>query len=409
MKIVRVFFVGIPIATCSLYLSKSTGKNNVSFSALARAQASQRSLQLEQVQVLFRHAARTPIKSEKEFDNFTNLDAVVWDKERFAKVLPHVDIDYILKTVDGDDVIEEKPHSNYLPLPGGCNGGDLTTTGQEEAYEFGNWLANEYMTKHALISPTYTNDAVYIRSTNTHRSVFTAVDVMAGLYAKGNLSEPVIIHSKRTNENIYPNWSQCTKIKKRFVYYWNVVKNGQEDINHEMGVKDGARLYNFVEIHDIIAQRKHHGLFVPKYLLDKEKEIAEHAMALVLEILGNANVSQLRNSIGSFVEAISCEISDAIVGTCKRKVIFYASHDTTIICFLSVLGIFDNLWPPFVANIIVELYKDDNGKRFIRVLHNREVVILDKDSGEEFLPVEKFMKLIEKYRVVNWDEDCGNT
>ena len=408
MRAVSVLLVGIPVATYSLYSLNNNSKNNHNIPGLINVKASEQSLQLQQVQVLFRHGARTPIKSKEDYGNFLNLDSVVWDKERFMKVLPHTSINYLIKSIDGDDFVKPVSHLG-LYLTGGCIGGDLTTIGQQEAYDFGNWLFSEYITKHLLISPTYRSNDIYVRSTISKRAVLTAVGVMAGLYKKENLAESVIIHAAPTSsENMCPNFQGCAKLHERFVHYWKEIREGQEAINNTMGLKEGTRPFNFVEILDVIHQRHHHGLFVPEYLFQKEEEIEKHAMEVMLDILGNRNIDQLKNSIGSFVENICCRINEAITGRCKYKMILYSSHDTAVISFLICLGIFDGCWPGFVANVILELYEGKNGKRFIRVLHNRKSVILDKESGEEFLPVEKFMKLVEKYRVVNWDEDCGN-
>lgn len=407
MKFPRVFIASIPAAaTYSFYCLRQHNYENISLST--KVHARQQNLQLQHIQVLFRHGARTPIKSSKEYDNFTNIEAVEWSRDIFMKPLPHARVDFVLKSLHNNDVLQ--PRSPSLLLQGGGRGGELTTTGQQEAYDFGKWLADQYIVKQGFIPPMYTeNGPVYVRSTYVQRTVYTAVGVMAGLYGKQSILEPVVIRTDEKNDHLGPNWGACAHMNKRFLYHWSVVEDGQEKLNEKMGVKSGARLYNYIEIHDIITQRKHHGQFVPQYLLDQQSFIADEALALMMKILGN-NVNELRNNVGSLVETLCCEINEAIAGTSKRKAIFYAAHDTTVLCLQKVLGIFDGKWPPYVANVIIEVYKDDDGDHFVRVLHNQQPVVLDEEGMDQYLPVEKFMKLAQEYRVVDeprlWQRRC---
>lgn len=61
--------------------------------------------------------------------------------------------------------------------------GNLTSIGQQEAFDFGNWLAAEYVMKHGFVSSL---DDIYVRSTLKSRTVFTAVGVMAGFLPTNN-------------------------------------------------------------------------------------------------------------------------------------------------------------------------------------------------------------------------------
>jgi len=169
-------------------------------------------------------------------------------------------------------------------------------------------------------------------------------------------------------------------------------------------------MFNFVEIHDIISQRKHHGFHVPDYLLEKEDFIAEQAMELLMKSLGN-DVAELRTSIGALVELICSEIETASTGDSEcKKFLLYGNHDTTILCLQKVLGTFNGQWPGYVSSIIIELYvSDDNASSpeyFVRVLSDKEPVCLVE--GEEYLPLNKFLSLLEQYRVTDWNSECGN-
>ena len=67
-------------------------------------QAAEQKMKLEQVQVIFRHGARTPTSWTKEmFQNYTNIEPEIWDKDKLLKVSPETDIDYMVKMQDGSD------------------------------------------------------------------------------------------------------------------------------------------------------------------------------------------------------------------------------------------------------------------------------------------------------------------
>ena len=40
------------------------------------------------------------------------------------------------------------------------------------------------------------------------------------------------------------------------------------------------------------------------------------------------------------------------------KMMLYSVHDTSVVALLVALGIFDNKWPGFAADLAFELYKD---------------------------------------------------
>ena len=51
----------------------------------------------------------------------------------------------------------------------------------------------------------------------------------------------------------------------------------------------------------------------------------------------------------------------------------YACHDSTLVGLLGTLDIFDFTWPPFGADIRLELYENRAGKQFIRVSYCGQV------------------------------------
>lgn len=57
-----------------------------------------------------------------------------------------------------------------------------------------------------------------------------------------------------------------------------------------------------------------------------------------------------------------------------RKLILYASHDITLTALLVALGTFDHKWPPYAADMILELYQHQQSEEwFVRLSYCGEV------------------------------------
>lgn len=68
----------------------------------------------------------------------------------------------------------------------------------------------------------------------------------------------------------------------------------------------------------------------------------------------------------------------------SRKLYLYASHDSTLIPLLLALGTFDDKWPPYAADVTLELYQHRHSKEwFVRVSYRGEV----RSHGKPFLQI----------------------
>ena len=67
----------------------------------------------------------------------------------------------------------------------------------------------------------------------------------------------------------------------------------------------------------------------------------------------------------------------------EDKMHLYAVHDTTLIPLLIAVGIFEDAWPGFCSDVIIETYQDQNGDCFIRILYLGKVMFLTKKIKTE--------------------------
>lgn len=395
---------------CVLAGEEKTGDKmaDVTTTTTLQHAAATKSMKLEQVQVIFRHGARTPIKTRERLESFSNLGEVIWCKDAYDQTLSNVDIEYTVESLDGTELPKSVPHQERLK--GGCAAGQLTAVGQQDAFELGMKLAEEYIFKHGLLLRNIAeqND-IYIRSTNSQRTITTAACVLAGMYGKENLTEPIRIRSKPIAfDELLPNFNCGAKLKERFIKLWKEHKHEQDSINIELGIRENTKPLNFIDVLDVIRSREAHGLYIPKQLIDKKEMVARRATELQTAILGGDNHSQLKKGIGCFLDTLCCRLTEVKTGGQLPKFILYSCHDTTVMSVLLAFGLFDDQWPKFCANVIIELYTDTTtvdggGRKYVRILYNHEVVSRSEAYGE-YIPLEQFLKSVESLRVCSRDK-----
>merc|ERR1712013_94443 len=95
------------------------------------------------------------------------------------------------------------------------------------------------------------------------------------------------------------------------------------------------------------------------YMLNQRTAIDEAVLDMKTRWLGRDNSHVLSTCIGSFVDTL-CERMQQRVQVERghpHKLLLYSGHDYTILPSLLALGVRVREWPPFAANIIIELYK----------------------------------------------------
>ena len=107
-----------------------------------------RSLKLVQVQVYFRHGARTPIHALPG-----NAEEERWD-ERLCQSLPDVERPLMVKGPDNSPrpLCAANLRQVSTKLPGGCHIGCLTVIGRNQAFSLGQRLREQYMDTIGFLS-----------------------------------------------------------------------------------------------------------------------------------------------------------------------------------------------------------------------------------------------------------------
>uniref|UniRef100_A0A2C9KSZ8 Uncharacterized protein n=1 Tax=Biomphalaria glabrata TaxID=6526 RepID=A0A2C9KSZ8_BIOGL len=173
-------------------------------------------LSLCQVQVTFRHGARTPLHVIPKIEE-AEFDPQFISREHQSTVFPYQRVSSVTNKPIGWSNYEKKLTSKLLR--GGACYGALTSYGKDQMYQLGRTLRACYRDKLALCN--YNPQDVIVKSSNIKRTVESAACVLAGLYTKNQLqqfaerNEPVKIFIPNEHYNILvPDTTNCEVLRK---------------------------------------------------------------------------------------------------------------------------------------------------------------------------------------------------
>ncbi|BFZ14079.1 hypothetical protein BsWGS_17118 [Bradybaena similaris] len=162
--------------------------------------------------------------------------------------------------------------------------------------------------------------------------------------------------------------------------------------------------FNFVSARDDLMSRKAHGLPIPRELEKYKKVIICRATEMLHSAMTGQNITErtviTRLSAGPLVT----KIVDVLENVTKEignspKLCLFSTHDSTMTGLLEAFGLWDDEWPPFGANIRIELYRDMNSPEYyVRVLYCGEVVRISCQK-EDFMHWSDFRKSIKTFMI----------
>uniref|UniRef100_A0A673KK06 Lysophosphatidic acid phosphatase type 6-like n=1 Tax=Sinocyclocheilus rhinocerous TaxID=307959 RepID=A0A673KK06_9TELE len=285
--------------------------------------------ELKLIQVLFRHGARTPLKSIPDV-----LEAQ-WVPQLLVAPA-HTEIDYMVTDLQGGPRPPAPVEDSYRAkiLTGGTYPGQLTTLGMQQLYDLGVRLRKKYIQEEPFLTPSFNPKEVYIRSTNIVRTIESAKCLVAGLFQQEQAGVVSILTDKAENEILYPNYHGCKLLKRLIGHRWGDsstlpdIAADLQSIQRALGVDPHQHL-DFILIRDDMVARESHGLPLPTALENWRSIVEQRAVDMI------------------------CHIYEPS----KRKLFLYSVHDTTLMPCLMALGVFDMKWPPYAADITLELYQ----------------------------------------------------
>lgn len=356
--------------------------------------------ELKLVQVLFRHGARTPLKS------IPNVMEVQW-VPTLLEPPPHTHINYVVTDLNGGPRPPAPTEESYrgIILTGGSFAGQLTTLGMQQLYELGKRLRQRYIEERSFLFPAFNPAEVYVRSTNIWRTIESAKCLVAGLFQQKQKDVVPILTTEAEAEILYPNFYGCKLLKILGGHRWAEsstlpdIAADLQSIQEALGIAAHQQV-DFILIRDDMVARETHGLPCPPVLDTWRNKVEQRAVDMICYIYNPSKRESLQLCVGPLLNLLLLNIEEKLQETSldpNKKLFLYSAHDTTLIPCLMALGIFDMRWPPYAADITLELYKHRQTKEaFIKVSYIGQDQLLPGCSGV-YCPLQEFKQVLSAY------------
>jgi len=324
--------------------------------------------------------------------------------------------------------IKPYPTDPYLHYdwPGGL--GQLTVRGMQRHHQLGEWIRRRYT---GWLNETYDRADVVVRSTDTDRTLMSALANLAGMFPPAGAQvwdkeipwQPIPVHTLPQDQDyLLSSHAKCPRFEEL-----------QQEIQEGEWMKDlykqNEALFKYVsrnvgqEIVDIVKL---------DYIYDTL--LIENATGLKLPpwtqqvFPGDGTFKKLRD-LSFTVDTLTEELkrlkggpwlkeiiahSDAIARNDNNdhvKLYIYSAHDTTVAPMLHTMGIFNGVAPPYASMIMVEMMEVQNQGLMIQVLYHNESghdpYVMTIPGCQPLCPLDKFKHLTSRYIPDNILDECG--
>ncbi|KAI8472096.1 MAG: histidine phosphatase superfamily [Monoraphidium minutum] len=349
--------------------------------------------QLVNVQIVFRHGARTPL-TEKEYAGAFNWTCL----EKYDG--PSL----VIRDAAGGAAPPPLADAVMPPLRGGCPQGTLTQTGYRMAADLGAALRRRYVSELRLLPPRYEGGGLlYAHSTNYRRTRATLQGVLSGLYpGPGAPSSFDVAATREAAAFSYYSKGSCPPLQQ--VVTELARKADERELAAPQADADRARAalglpaaqlpppLDWSDVRDVLAAVAAERPAARPARLDAGTEALimrkaiEADSASVAPSPGNCLATEaacadvLRLSIGPLLwrvlhnmgRAAGAATSAAGAGGAGPRMFLFSAHDSTLHALLSALGHPPRTWAPFASHLAFELWRGAGGRAWARVLFSGE-------------------------------------
>ncbi|HJO93138.1 MAG TPA: histidine phosphatase family protein [Victivallales bacterium] len=296
--------------------------------------------------------------------------------------------------------------------------GELTPIGMLQEFNLGKYFHNRYIKKFKLIPEEYNSSEVYVRATDSNRTLMSAESLLYGFYPSGTgplladkkpalpyRFQPVPVHSAmELNDKLLSAQSiyKCKlhKLQKELVYdteKWQKTQKLYEHYFKSWSIISGFKIQNLEDVKSFAANvfiRNIHGIKQPNGITENDKKILFklypwiHAEQYLPQVIGMQISKDLIHEIINNSEK-------SIEGKTVNKLFLYSAHDTNILGLMSALGAPLKENPPYASFVGIELYEIKN-EYFVKILYNKKYVKLALKSDNDYYPFKAFVNYCNK-------------
>ncbi|XP_043479039.1 uncharacterized protein LOC122509231 [Leptopilina heterotoma] len=340
-------------------------------------------LNLQMVNVVFRHGDRTPL----------TLNGETYPKDPFI-------------------------NETYFPTGHGA----LTNVGKLRAFELGKFLRGRY---NEFLGNTYIAEDITARSTYMKRAQMTLLLVLAALYPPDALQkwhstlnwQPIPIDFKNLDDDVLLFPTRCPKYKKMFneILQLAEVKRSFEkykplinNLTELTGITFRTPLYSF-PFYNLLVSQKSMNLSIPKWAEEIMSNKDFQEAVDLFEKFRNYNDTLKKMNGGRLLKQMTNDMIDKKTGKLKqgKKIKLYSTHDYNMSGHLYALGISKFDRPFFCSAIILELYSDANDNYYVQIVYyqgdSNKLKILEIPNCSSLCEFSRYLELIKNV-IPNEDE-----
>lgn len=318
--------------------------------------------------------------------------------------------------------------------------GQLLVNGTRQEYHLGELLKERYIINQTFLAPNYTRVQVYVRSTDYDRTLMSAEAQLAAWFPPGpnqtfNATipwQPIPVHTvPQEEDNLLraygvncPQYAALREADKHSPEYLQKEEENQEffkELENETGLNP-VNLSNIWRIQDILfVGHNSTGHDLPHWVkpgyMPRLKELSDFDMSLMFN-----SKEKNRLTAGIWLQKVLSDITEKANNDsdlADAKLFLYSSHDTTVACMMSALGVYDGIQPEYASAFILELISDGNGtsKNYnVKLLYRKftgsdEITTLRVPGcgNQSMCTLDEFKDLVTPLIPDNWEEECGLT
>ncbi len=400
-------------------------------------------LKLLQVQVAFRHGARTPMDDPSDEPvSWTPAEQDLSDQPTLRNTRCFDPGSAV--GMDPKEVFSKSPGKVFASpgtLEGGGKSGALTREGFQQARGLGAELRARYIDGAAgpLLPARWeaAEPLVVVRSTRMERTVATAAGVLSGLFAADAATmRPRVLFNGKDEWLVAHPASGCARFREIFerghAASWAHLNEAQRGVLErvgaaaEQGLLRNARetwsngsTWAIVAYRDQLACRAAEGKRVPPHV-EREAAALDSAATLQMHHMFTGGAAFEADEAAAEKEALRLWIGrmwGEMVKTAQaapddgRRLHLYSAHDWTVspllLCVCQKGDPLLETWPPFCSNLCVELWATEADDRRVRVLFNGSLVRMACSDADGTCSVADFAAALKPYIVTDYERECA--
>lgn len=263
----------------------------------------------------------------------------------------------------------------------------------------------------------FSGSQIWVRSTDVPRTVESAASFISGLYPNNAINPTLVdiwLNEQSVDSMALP--SNCplavqlcnsAQITQEWVDHVQAMKPLQEQLMTQWGIP-ASQFPVWIAIQGTLQCRQAAGVKNPSYLSDSQADsIIDLANWMMGPLWNNTRAAQAIS--GPFMQELRDNIVNAVNGVANQPIFrLYSGHDTTVGPLLAALQAFPSQWPPFAANVRLELYQSDQGWA-VRGLYNGDVIRFGNQVPcDEYCPLDQFLSIVNQAIPVDYSALCNS-